>query len=54
MIASGEHSFPSEPRRACRRGVNHGFDFIERPDLIAKRLARNVQLARSMHEGWRV
>jgi hypothetical protein len=22
MIASGEHSFPSEPRRVCRRGVN--------------------------------
>jgi hypothetical protein len=34
MIASGEHSFPSESRRACRRGVNHRFDFIERPDLI--------------------
>jgi len=35
MIASGEHSFPSEPRRVCRRGVNDCFDFIERPDLIA-------------------
>jgi len=37
MIASGEHSFPSEPRRVCRRGVNHCFDFIEC-------LARNAQL----------
>ena len=45
MIASGEHSFPSEPRRACRGGVNHRFDFIERPDLIAECLARNDQLA---------
>ena len=32
MIASGEHSFPSEPRRVCRRGVNRpgfaiSFDF---------------------------
>ena len=45
MIASGEHSFPSEPRRACRGGVDHRFDFIERPDLIAECLARNDQLA---------
>ena len=45
MIASGEHSFPSEPRRACRGGLNHRFDFIERPDLIAECLARNDQLA---------
>jgi hypothetical protein len=44
MIASGEHSFPSEPRRACHRGVNHRFDFIERPDLIAECLARNARL----------
>jgi hypothetical protein len=44
MIASGEHSFPSEPRRARRRGVNHRFDFIGRPNLIADCLARNAQL----------
>jgi hypothetical protein len=35
MIASRD-SFPSEPRRACRRGVNHRFDFVERHDLICR------------------
>ena len=51
MIASRD-SFPSEPRRACRRGVNHRFDFIERHDLICRMLGAQCPAGRFLNLLW--
>jgi hypothetical protein len=51
MIASRD-SFPSEPRRACRRGVNHRFDFIERHDLICSMLGAQCPAGRFLNLLW--
>jgi hypothetical protein len=51
MIASRD-SFPSEPRRACDRGVNHRFDFIERDDLICRMLGAQCPAGRFLNLRW--
>jgi len=51
MIASRD-SFPSELRRACDRGVNHRFDFIERDDLICRILGAQCPAGGFLNLRW--